>query len=194
MGMHPRGERVGRFLTQAGGFAAESPRVAWAGFRHMMLLSPPCVSRSPIGRVLLRLAPLLLPTLLRAQPAAPRDTIHGAHLPFPVGEVLEYRVNVRLGGDIGHGQMRVEGPVLERGIPTWRLVSEMSAKRAFVKATDRTTSWIDPEDPTVTVHGSLVPGAEASLDVLDRSIARLMPAHVPHRIVWTVSSGDGTGP
>lgn len=110
----------------------------------MMLLSPPCVSRSPIGRVLLRLAPLLLPTLLRAQPAAPRDTIHGAHLPFPVGEVLEYRVNVRLGGDIGHGQMRVEGPVLERGIPTWRLVSEMSAKRAFVKATDRTTSWIDP--------------------------------------------------
>ncbi|MCO4100367.1 MAG: DUF3108 domain-containing protein [Gemmatimonas sp.] len=80
----------------------------------------------------------------QAQPAAPHDTTHGIRLPFAMGEVLEYQVNVSLGGNIGQGQMRVEGPVLERGIVTWRLVSEIKAKRAFVKATDRTTSWIDP--------------------------------------------------
>lgn len=87
---------------------------------------------------------LFAPTLIAAQPAPPRDTTLGPRLPFPVGEVLDYRVNVARGGNIGHGQMRVEGPVVEKGMPTWRLVSEMKAKRAFVKATDRTTSWIDP--------------------------------------------------
>ncbi len=58
--------------------------------------------------------------------------------------MLRYRVNVSLGGNIGHGEMRVEGPVTERGVVTWRLVSEMKAKRGFMKATDRTTSWLDP--------------------------------------------------
>lgn len=87
---------------------------------------------------------LASPVRSQAQPAAPRDTTHGIRLPFAMGEVLDYQVNVSLGGNIGQGQMRVEGPVLERGVVTWRLVSEMRAKRAFVKATDRTTSWIDP--------------------------------------------------
>lgn len=87
---------------------------------------------------------LASPALAQAQPAASRENPHGAHLPFAMGEVLDYRVNVSLGGNIGQGQMRVEGPVLERGVVTWRLVSEMKAKRAFVKATDKTTSWIDP--------------------------------------------------
>jgi hypothetical protein len=76
------------------------------------------------------------------QPAAPLEV--ASPLPFPVGEVLRYRVNVSLGGNIGHGEMRVEGPVTERGVITWRLVSEMKAKRGFVKATDRTISWLDP--------------------------------------------------
>ena len=84
------------------------------------------------------------PALTGAQPAAPREHDPTSRLPFPLGEVLEYRVNVALGGNIGRGQMRVEGPVTERGVPTWRLISEMQAKRAFVKATDRTTSWVDP--------------------------------------------------
>jgi len=84
------------------------------------------------------------PALAQAQPAGPREHDPTVRLPFPVGEVLDYRVNVAFGGNIGRGQMRVEGPVIERGIPTWRLVSEMQAKRAFVKATDRTTSWVDP--------------------------------------------------
>ena len=89
--------------------------------------------------------PLLLtaPMRAQAQPLA-RDSVRGPVLPFPVGEVLDYRVNVSFGGNIGQGQMRVEGPVMERGVVTWRLVSEMKAKRAFVKATDRTVSWLDP--------------------------------------------------
>jgi Protein of unknown function (DUF3108) len=92
---------------------------------------------------------LALPAALLAQPAASRDlalrdSTPGARLPFSTGEVLDYKVNVSFGGNIGQGQMRVEGPVLERGVSTWRLVSEMRAKRAFVKATDKTTSWIDP--------------------------------------------------
>ncbi|WP_396207554.1 DUF3108 domain-containing protein [Gemmatimonas sp.] len=86
----------------------------------------------------------LAPVFARAQPAASREYDPASRLPFPLGEVLDYRVSVSLGGNIGRGQMRVEGPVTERGIPTWRLVSEMQAKRAFVKATDRTTSWVDP--------------------------------------------------
>jgi hypothetical protein len=76
------------------------------------------------------------------QPSAPHEV--ASPLPFPVGEVLRYRVDVALGGNIGQGEMRVEGPVSERGVVTWRLVSEMKAKRGFVKATDRTTSWLDP--------------------------------------------------
>lgn len=102
------------------------------------------ISMSTVGGALLLAAPVLTPVCAQAQPAAPRDTTHGPKWPFPVGEVLDYRVNVAFGGNIGQGQMRVEGPVMERGVPTWRLVSEMKAKRAFVKATDRTTSWIDP--------------------------------------------------
>lgn len=86
----------------------------------------------------------LAPAPAYAQPVAPRDPEPAARLPFPVGEVLDYRVNVAVGGNIGQGQMRVEGPVMERGTPSWRLVSEMRAKRAFVKATDRTISWVDP--------------------------------------------------
>lgn len=87
---------------------------------------------------------LALPAPVLAQPAAPRESAHGVRLPFTTGEVLDYKVNVSFGGNIGQGQMRVEGPVAERGVNTWRLVSEMKAKRAFVKATDKTTSWLDP--------------------------------------------------
>ena len=64
--------------------------------------------------------------------------------PFPIGEALEYRVNVAIGGNVGQGQMRVEGPVMEQGVSTWKLVFEMDAGRGPVRATDRTTSWLDP--------------------------------------------------
>lgn len=64
--------------------------------------------------------------------------------PFSVGEVLDFRVNVSRGGNVGRGQMRVEGPEMDRGILTWRLVFVMNAGRGPIRAMDRTTSWLDP--------------------------------------------------
>lgn len=67
-----------------------------------------------------------------------------ARLPFPVGEALEYSVHVSVGGTVGAGQMRVEGPVAEGDVMTYRLVFDMQAGRGPVRATDRTVSWLDP--------------------------------------------------
>jgi len=64
--------------------------------------------------------------------------------PFPLGEALEYRVHVALGGNVGRGMMRVEGPVVDREVVTWKLVFEMDAGRGPIRAIDRTTSWLDP--------------------------------------------------
>lgn len=66
-------------------------------------------------------------------------------LPFAVGEALEYRVSVSLGGEVGRGRMRIEGPVVEQGTAAWRLVFEMEAGRGPIRARDRTASWIDPQ-------------------------------------------------
>lgn len=74
----------------------------------------------------------------------PRGTHAGtAGLPFAIGEVLQFRVNVARGGNIGTGEMRVEAATVDGPAP-WRLVSEMHARRGFISATDRTTSWFDP--------------------------------------------------
>jgi hypothetical protein len=64
--------------------------------------------------------------------------------PFPIGEALNYRVHVARGGDVGTGQMRVEGPITEGEFVTWRLVFDMQAGRGPIRATDRTVSWLDP--------------------------------------------------
>jgi hypothetical protein len=64
--------------------------------------------------------------------------------PFPIGEALDYRVHVSVGGNVGTGQMRVEGPVVDRGVVTWKLSFDMDARRGPIRATDRTTSWLDP--------------------------------------------------
>lgn len=64
-------------------------------------------------------------------------------LPFAIGEVLQFRVNVARGGNIGTGEMRVEAATADEPAP-WRFVSEMRARRGFISATDRTTSWFDP--------------------------------------------------
>lgn len=100
---------------------------------------------------------LLFPALVSAQPTASSGTSsststggqsHAGHapntvLPFAVGEVLQFRVNVARGGNIGTGEMRVESTPAHEPAP-WRLVSEMKARRGFLTATDRTTSWFDP--------------------------------------------------
>ncbi len=83
---------------------------------------------------LLAAALALLPWGARAQ----------AHLPFEVGEVLRYQVRVSRVGDVGTGRMWIEGPVTEQGIVTWRLRSEIDAGKGPIRATDRTSSWIDP--------------------------------------------------
>lgn len=64
--------------------------------------------------------------------------------PFPLGEALDYSVHVARGGEVGKGQMRVEGPVMEQGVRTWRLVFDLEAGKGPVRAIDRTTSWLDP--------------------------------------------------
>lgn len=84
--------------------------------------------------------PLVAPLVAQQRPAAGVT----ARLPFPVGEALEYSVHVTVGGTVGSGQMRVEGPIAERDVMTYRLVFDMQAGRGPVRATDRTVSWLDP--------------------------------------------------
>lgn len=99
----------------------------------------PALRRAP----LLALA-LFLPDIARAQvQAAPPDAPRSA--PFFIGEALDYSVHVSVGGTVGTGQMRVEGPVVERDVVTWRLVFELEAGRGPIRATDRTVSWLDPK-------------------------------------------------
>lgn len=85
-----------------------------------------------------------------AQSTVPVPTKPPARPPFPIGEALDYRVHVALGGEVGRGQMRVEGPVVDRGTITWRLTFELEAGRGPVRAADRTVSWLDPERFAVT--------------------------------------------
>jgi len=70
--------------------------------------------------------------------------------PFPLGEALKYSVHVTVGGTVGEGQMRVEGPVTDGERLTWRLVFEMQAGRGPIRAMDRTVSWLDPERFAIT--------------------------------------------
>lgn len=86
----------------------------------------------------------LLVATAPAQRAHAQQAPPAARVPFSIGEALEYRVSVSLGGDVGRGQMRVEGPTVEQGTVAWRLVFEMEAGRGPIRARDRTASWIDP--------------------------------------------------
>lgn len=75
---------------------------------------------------------------------APAATAQEASWPFAVGEYLEYEVRVSRLGDVGTGRMWVEGPVTEGGVPTWRLRFEMEVGKGPIRASDRTSSWLDP--------------------------------------------------
>lgn len=86
----------------------------------------------------------LLAALLVLPLVAFAQTAPSSRPPFPLGEALNYRVHVARGGNVGHGQMRVEGPVTEGEAVTWRLVFDMHAGRGPIRATDRTISWLDP--------------------------------------------------
>jgi len=116
----------------------------------------PCMDAFPTRRLLIA-GLLLLPAQVLAQPSASTGATLSTHvserdrsghaargvLPFAVGEVLQFRVNVARGGNIGTGEMRVESTSAQEPAP-WRFVSEMKARRGFLTATDRSTSWFDP--------------------------------------------------
>ena len=64
-------------------------------------------------------------------------------LPFAPGERFEYAGRVHV-GVAGKGSIWVEGSTEVRGTPTWTLHSEMEGRLGFLRATDKTTSWLDP--------------------------------------------------
>lgn len=64
-------------------------------------------------------------------------------LPFAIGERLTYKVSVARLGNIGHGEMWIEGPVEIRGVSTWLLRFDFSAGKGPVRAMDQTSSWLD---------------------------------------------------
>ena len=76
----------------------------------------------------------IVPVLVRAEPAP---------LPFAAGERLDYQVRVQRLGTIGRTVMRVEDASEIRGTTVHLLRFDFDARIGFVKATDRTQSWVD---------------------------------------------------
>ena len=66
-----------------------------------------------------------------------------SRLPFAVGERLSYEVRVQRLGSIGRTVMLVEGPSEIRGTEVHQLRFDFEGKIGFVRATDRTRSWVD---------------------------------------------------
>ena len=89
----------------------------------------------PVVRRVLAALVLLSPTVVAGQDFS---------WPFSVGEALTYQVRVSRIGDVGEGRMWIEGPVVEAGVPSWRLRFEITAGKGPIRATDRTSSWLDP--------------------------------------------------
>lgn len=74
---------------------------------------------------------------------APVAMAQQSPLPFAVGERLEYVGKVR--GLSGRGTMWVDGPVLVRGVSTYELHFDFTARVGPLSVTQRTVSWLDPE-------------------------------------------------
>ena len=64
-------------------------------------------------------------------------------LPFAIGERLEYRVKLSRFPATGRSVMTVEGDTV-RGQTVYRLRFDFSVGFGFIKAMDRTESWIEP--------------------------------------------------
>jgi hypothetical protein len=62
-----------------------------------------------------------------------------------VGERLEYRVRLSRVHASGRSTMSVEGPDTVRGTQAYLLRFESSVGFGFIKAIDKTESWLDPE-------------------------------------------------
>jgi len=91
--------------------------------------------RTPAVRTLLALALLsgFRMTVARAQ----------APVPFAVGERMEYLVSVSRFGDVGRGQMWVDGMAELRGHEAMILRFELKAGKGPIRASDKTASWLD---------------------------------------------------
>lgn len=64
-------------------------------------------------------------------------------VPFAVGERMEYVVSVSRFGDVGRGQMWVDGVAELRGHETMVLRFELKAGKGPIRASDKTVSWLD---------------------------------------------------
>jgi hypothetical protein len=64
-------------------------------------------------------------------------------LPFGIGERLTYTGHTELLGEMGRGEMWIEGPVDVRGISAWVLRFDFSAGLPILGASDKSSSWID---------------------------------------------------
>jgi uncharacterized protein DUF3108 len=84
-----------------------------------------------------------LAALVATAALAPAAAAQESTLPFAVGERLEYVGRVR--GLTGRGSMWVNGPVLVRGISTYELHFDFTARVGPLSVTQRTVSWLDPE-------------------------------------------------
>jgi hypothetical protein len=81
--------------------------------------------------------------LAAASAVAPAAVAQQSPLPFAVGERLEYVGRVR--GISGRGTMWVDGPVVVRGVSTYELHFDFTARVGPMSVTQRTVSWLDPE-------------------------------------------------
>jgi len=92
---------------------------------------------TPVGRG------FTLAALVVTAAVAPTVDAQPSPLPFAVGERLEYVGRVR--GLSGRGTMWVEGPVIVRGVSTYELHFDFTARVGPMSVVQRTVSWLDPE-------------------------------------------------
>jgi hypothetical protein len=75
------------------------------------------------------------------------STVGGAQpetpLPFAPGERLTYTVSTSRFGGAGKATMWIESPIEVRGVETWPLRFDFSARVGVMRARDRTASWLD---------------------------------------------------
>ena len=83
-----------------------------------------------------------LVSLVAPKPAAAQES--GAP-PFAIGERFTYGVKVAKMGATGHGAMWIAGPDVVRGTETYVLHFDSQAGLGPFRASDKTTSWLDPQ-------------------------------------------------
>jgi hypothetical protein len=77
--------------------------------------------------------------------ATPGSAQEAGGLPFTLGERFTYGVKVAKMGATGHGAMWIAGPEVVRGTETYVLHFDSQAGLGPFRASDKTTSWLDPQ-------------------------------------------------